>query len=133
MPELLLNVPNCMSTARSAGLSAIGFSNGSVSLWSKDALNTALEAAEEALRIALEAAEEARRAELPVPMQEGSPAPSHRGSSDGSPREEGEAQQQQQRQPDDEGDECVDGVVQECVDSLPFISRWDSKTGRLKI
>ena len=122
-----------MSTARSAGLSAVGFSNGSVSLWSKDALSTALEAAEEALRIALEAAEEARMAER-VPVQEGSPPPSHRASSDGSPRDEGEVQQQQQQQgPDYEADASVDGVVQECVDSLPFISRWDSKTGRFKM
>ena len=63
-------------------------------------------------------------------VQDSSPAPSHRASSDGSPRDEGEAQQQQ---PDDEADASVNGVVQECVDSLPFISRWDSKTGRFKM
>ena len=102
-------VPKCLSVARSDGVCALGFNDGSVGLWPTEALREAAQAAESGAwssnpKTTSEAGGVADVG-TDVAMADGS------GNTGGAVK----------------GGEEEEG--QESVDSLPFMLQWDEKTG----
>jgi hypothetical protein len=109
-------VPKCIAPSQSEGVCVVGFSDGSVSLWSSESLKISLQREEKR-----QAEEEKQAFETQGKRAFASPA----GDAVGSlvtvvgdplllPRADLES-----------GSEAD----KECVDSLPFMAKWDLKTG----
>ncbi|GAX74106.1 hypothetical protein CEUSTIGMA_g1555.t1 [Chlamydomonas eustigma] len=116
LPEMTRMIPKCLAPSKSEGVCVVGFSDGSVSLWSSDSLKITLQREE------MRRAEEEKQA---LENQDKSAFASS-GGDDGSvvtvvgdpyllPRT---------------GFEPGSEVDKECVDSLPFMAKWDLITGR---
>ena len=118
-------VPTCMSISRSDGICAIGFSDGSVSLWGPHSLRMALEASEvEAVEKArIQADEHQNEAGTADDVSNGyRGGESNRSSVDG----------KDAVRASEDGNEAVEipvGVNEDNIDGLPFMMNWDEKTG----
>lgn len=121
---MLGRVPTCATISSSDGHGGIGFSDGSVSLWTSSSLRSLLEAAEAAERVGrLGAGHEDREEGTIDERDEGDP-----GTND---------YPQDSLQSFDGKMEAVEEAAKgigadeaECIDALTFVMRWDEATGK---
>lgn len=114
LPEMLRRVPTCVKISNSEGHGGIGFSDGSVSMWTASSLRSLLEAAEEAERVGRLACEDREEVE----RDEDDPEINNQDSS----------QSVEDRPLAVEKIKGV-GADEECIDALTFVMRWDEITG----